>query len=301
MSRFNFCKKIKLQFKRDIALFSICFYLQQKVFQLSICYRLDENNFRRRRKYLNVRHNLMTNLIIILLQIIVGLLAAYLLYYAQQKGKNQADKKDLQKLTEIVEEVKRKNNEELELLKSSLSLLSNRQLQIFSEEKDAIVKFFSQLNKWIWDSLNIQLNEFNHTNYVDLSTRIIKMRDAYNEVNVTFSNVQLLVSDDTLLKVGHETIIEILKLHQFKEGLALRLQRNLSWEKILVDQITSGKIDFQTISRDMQQFYISQAKDSKDERDTILKEYHERHKEFFSPAILKVHQFKELAKSYLRQ
>ena len=129
----------------------------------------------------------MTDFVIILLQIIVGLLAAYLLYYAKQKGKNQADKQDLQKLTEIVEEVKQKNSEELELLKTNLSLLSNRHLQIFSEEKDAIVKFFSQLNSWIWDSLNIQLSEFNHTNYSDLSKRIIKMRDAYNEVNVTLA------------------------------------------------------------------------------------------------------------------
>lgn len=61
-------------------------------------------------------------LIIIILQIVIGLLSAYLLYYAQQKGKNQADKEDLRKLTVIVEEVKKKNNEEIELLKANLSL-----------------------------------------------------------------------------------------------------------------------------------------------------------------------------------
>ena len=49
-----------------------------------------------------------TNFYIITLQIIAGLLSAYLIYYAQQKGKNQADKQDLKKLTEIVEDVKQK-------------------------------------------------------------------------------------------------------------------------------------------------------------------------------------------------
>lgn len=68
-----------------------------------------------------------TQLIIIFLQIAIGLLSAYLLYYAQQKGKNQADKEDLKKLTEVVEEVKKKNNEEIELLKANLSLLTDRE------------------------------------------------------------------------------------------------------------------------------------------------------------------------------
>ncbi|HET6992310.1 MAG TPA: hypothetical protein VFJ43_13340, partial [Bacteroidia bacterium] len=63
----------------------------------------------------------MINFIIIILEIIVGLLSAYLIYYAQQKGKNQADKEDLRKITEIVEEVKKKNNEEIELLKANLA------------------------------------------------------------------------------------------------------------------------------------------------------------------------------------
>jgi hypothetical protein len=243
----------------------------------------------------------MINLILIVLQIIIGLLGGYLLFYSQQKGKNQADKQDLQKLTEIVEEVKRKNNEELELLKSSLSLLSNRQLQIFSEEKDAIVNFFSELNEWIWDSLSIPFNEYNQTNYSDLSTRIIKMRDSYNKVNVTFSKVQLLVSDRNLTKVGHETIMEVLKLHQFKERLALDLQRTLSSEKAIVDQITSGNIDFQKMSAEIREFYTSQAKENKDQRDSIWKEYIENNKSFFNPGIQRVHEFKEIAKAYLRQ
>ncbi len=148
----------------------------------------------------------MTDIVIIALEIIIGLLSAYLIYYAQQKGKNQADKEDLKKLTTIVEDVKKKNSEEIELLKANLSVLTDREKQIFSEEKEAIIIFFSQLHKWIWDSLNIYLNEYNHSNYKELSDRLIIMRDAYNQTNVSFAKVQLLVKDETLIKAGHDAM-----------------------------------------------------------------------------------------------
>lgn len=244
---------------------------------------------------------IMTNYMIFILQIIASLLSAYLIYYSQQKGKNQAEKEDLQKLTEIVEQVKLKNNEELELLKSSLSLLSSKHLQIFGDEKNAIIIFFSQLNKWIWGNLNIHLNEFNHTNYSDLTRRVITMRDAYNEVNVSFSKVQLLVLDDNLVIGGHKTILEALKLHQFIELLTFRLIRNLSDEKIIVEQIVSNKIDFQKIPKEIQAYLNSKAKGNENERELILNEFHENQQSFFAAVLQEVHSFKELSKSYLRK
>jgi hypothetical protein len=71
------------------------------------------------------------NFTIILFQVLTVLLSAYLLFYFQQKGKNLADKSDLGKITEIVEEVKKGKSEEIELLKSKLSILSNKKIQIF--------------------------------------------------------------------------------------------------------------------------------------------------------------------------
>src|SRR5689334_7623241 len=104
---------------------------------------------------------------IIALEIVLALLSTYLVYYVQQKGKNQADKQDLQKLTEIVEEVKQKYVRENELLKSSLSVFTNKQNILFAEGKDAIVEFYSNLNKWLWHNLNISAHEFNHTNFAE--------------------------------------------------------------------------------------------------------------------------------------
>jgi hypothetical protein len=243
----------------------------------------------------------MSNIIIIVLQIVGSLLATYLVYYAQNKGRYLADKQDIKKITSIIEEVKRKNNEELEMVKTSLSLISNRHLQIFSEEKDAIIRFFTQLNKWVWNSLNIQLSEFNLSNYTDLSERIIKMKDAYNEVNVAFSKVQLLISDDELIIIGHEATVEALKLHQFIESLAFKLRNNLTNEKIDFELLTSGKIDFQKLTQEVKQFNLSSALSRQKEREQIIKDYNEQRGDFFSSTLQKIHLFKNLAKNYLKQ
>ena len=240
-------------------------------------------------------------LIIIILQIVIGLLSAYLLYYAQQKGKNQADKEDLRKLTVIVEEVKKKNNEEIELLKANLSLLTDREKQIFGEEKQAIVNFFAQLNTWIWDSLNIYIHEYNHANYQDISTRLIAMRDAYNQTNVTFSKIQLIATDKDLIKAGHNAIMKTLELHHFKEGLLKRLNSTLSWEKILVDQIVNKQVDFRTMTGDLRDFYQRQAEKHEKDKKEITDEYFAKHKDIFNPAIGEVNNFKDKAKEYLRQ
>lgn len=236
-------------------------------------------------------------IIVIILQAAIVLLVAYLSNYANQKGKNLADKEDLKKLTEIVETVKKKNIEEIELLKANLSILTDKKSQLFSEEKEAIIIFFSQLHKWIWDSLNIYLNEYNHTNYKDLSDRLIIMRDAYNQTNVSFAKVQLLVKDNDLINLGHEAIVETLKLHHFKENLIQRLSWTLSGEKILVDQIISGKMDLK--SSGLSDFYMTQAKDREAEKKAVWDEYLAKHKDTFATAIIKANNFKDKAKIYL--
>jgi len=239
-----------------------------------------------------------TDILIIILEIIIGLLSTYFIYYARQKGKNQADKNDLKKLTIIVEDVKKKNNEEIELLKANLSILSDKKIQLFSEGKEAIIVFYAQLHKWIWDGLNIHLNEYDHSNYNDLKERTIKIRDDHNHTNVTFSKVQLLVNDDDLINAGHEAIIETLKLHHFKENLMDRLLFVLSWEKTLIDEITSGKTDLKTHS-ELSDIYQKSAKEKEAEKKVIWDEYLAKNQDMFGAAIKKIIEFRYKAKKYL--
>ncbi|MCY1223117.1 hypothetical protein D3C87_57650 [compost metagenome] len=239
--------------------------------------------------------------IIIALQVLVGLLSAYLLYYAQQKGKNQADKEDLKKLTEIVEEVKKKNNEEIELLKANLSLFTDREKQIFGEEKQAIVEFFTQLNSWIWDNLNIHLSEYNRNNYQTISTRLIAMREAHNKTNVFFSKVKLIVTDENLINVGYNSILKTVDLYYFEEMLLNRLITVLSKEKMLVDQILSKENNSEFLSEEVKNIYNDQIKQNKLEMEAIAYDYVTKYTDLFSPVKKEVNNFSDKAREYLRQ
>ncbi|QKG78992.1 hypothetical protein [Tenuifilum thalassicum] len=243
----------------------------------------------------------MTNFWIILLEIIIALLGAYLVYYARQKGKNQADKEDLKKITETVEDVKQKYTEENELLRANLNILASKKNLLFNEEKEAIINYFGQLNKWIWDGLNVQIVEYNHANFQELSDRLIKMRDDYNKTNIEFSKVQLLVKNEELIQIGHETNLKTLELHHFKESIIQRLQRVLSWEKIMVDQITSKDFDFSKLSVDVKNFYQNQAKEREADKKAIIDEYFAKNQDYFSPAIELRNKFKDLGKKYLNE
>ncbi|HET6991776.1 MAG TPA: hypothetical protein VFJ43_10650, partial [Bacteroidia bacterium] len=173
--------------------------------------------------------------------------------------------------------------------------------QIFSVEKESIIVFFAQLNTWIWDSLNIYIYEYNHSNYGDISQRLIIMRDAYNQTNVAFSKVRLIVDDSELVKAGHDAIKKTLALHHFAEGLLKRLSSTLGWEKILVDQIVNKQVDFRNITTELRDFYKEQAKQHEADKKEITDEYFAKHSEHFQPVMEAENGFKIIATKYLRK
>ena len=143
--------------------------------------------------------------------------SAFLLFYFQTKAKNQANKEDLRELTEIVETAKQRSSEEIELLKSTLNTISNKHIILFGDEKESLIDFFSKLNAWVWDVVQLHLSEYNHTNFQDLSVRLLAMRSNYHDVNVSFAKVKLLLKNDELIQLGHKVILQALDLHQNKE------------------------------------------------------------------------------------
>ncbi|MCW5912907.1 MAG: hypothetical protein KIT62_17690 [Cyclobacteriaceae bacterium] len=238
-------------------------------------------------------------LIIVLgLNLIGGLFILHLKKYFSKKGENLADKEDLEELTTIVEEVKTKFEQDTELLRANLAIETNKKNVIFNEQKQSIIDYSTHLNIWLWDSLRIAVHEYNHTNHEELKDKIIKIRESYNNVNVSLSKVQLLVPSETLVKSCHETLMEVLKVHGFVDIRVSRLKRVLSYEKVLVDQFISrgekikpGDLSFK--------FYEQQAKDNADEKKAVLDDYIEEHGKLFSSAVQKRNEFLALAKHYL--
>jgi len=198
-----------------------------------------------------------------------------------------------------VEDVKQKYTNENELLKSSLTLLTNKQNILFTEGKDAIIDFYSNFNKWLWHSLYFSAHEYNLTNFTELPNRLLTMADYYNDSNISFGKIQLIISDDKLILAAHETIMETLKLHQFMETTIRDLNRILTSEKTLFDTLFSKEYKFDNLSREMKDFYQDQAMTNSSEKKVILDGFHDKRTPLFSNAIAKRNIFRDLAREYL--
>ncbi|MBX2969982.1 MAG: hypothetical protein KF803_11475 [Cyclobacteriaceae bacterium] len=237
-------------------------------------------------------------IIVLLINFLVGLYIIYLKQYFNRKGQNLADKEDLGQLTTIVEEVRNKFEQDTELLRATLAIETNKKNIIFNEQKQSIIDFSTNLNIWLWDSLRVSVHEYNQTNHEELKDKIIKLRDAYNNVNVALSRVQLLVQSDTLVSSCHETVMEVLKVHNFVDMRISRLKRTLMYEKVLVDQYLQKGPDFKPGDPSFE-FYAQQAKDNAKEKDDILDDYIKEHGKLFQAALIQRNIFLELAKHYL--
>jgi hypothetical protein len=237
---------------------------------------------------------------IIVLQIISGLLSGYLLNYVNQRGKNWADKKDLKAITDIVEDVKQKYQADNERLRAELTILTNRKTKDFTDEKESVVLFYTVLNEWLWDKTNISITNYDRDNYQELSEKLISLNSTYNQVNVLFSKMQLLVDNKALTDKGHEVIMETLHLHQFVEGQCKNLVRNLTSEKALVATIFDKELKIQDAPKEIKEMMRDKAQGLEEEKKAIIDEHFAKKNEFFKKAINLRHDFKDLAKTHLK-
>lgn len=92
-----------------------------------------------------------------LIQIIIVPVSLVILYmvqknflsnYLNQKGKNLAQKEDLEEITSLVESVKNDFNKDIEHLRSDLGVSSNAKISLIQEEKNAIVELYKSYFSW---------------------------------------------------------------------------------------------------------------------------------------------------------
>lgn len=240
-----------------------------------------------------------SQIIILILQIVLIVLSTYIIYYVIEKAKNQAKIGDIDRITKIVEDVKQKYTTEHELLKTSLDLLANKQNILFSESKDNLIELFSNLNRWMWHCLNFKVHEYNQTNYMEIQDGLFKINDYYNDVNISFGKSQLLINDDNIIKAGHETIMEILLLHQYVEGTLKTLRFTLADEKSMTDLLFSKGMKFEPLSPEIKDYYQTRAEANSSKMKTISNEYLSKTSNLSSKAISKRNIFRDLARSYL--
>jgi hypothetical protein len=244
------------------------------------------------------------NVIELLLLIVIAGFGKYYISYFKKKGDNLAKKEDIAELTEIVQQIEHNYATDIESLKAKLTILTNKRTSVFEEEKESIVTFFASVNYWVWDTLHIETHEYFHGNYGELSDKIIRFRDAYKKVNVAMSKVDLLISNPELVKSGNDLVTASLKLSHFVDLKVSALKRNLTSERILVDAMFKDMDKRKMpVAKDdpINQFMLSEAKDLRSERETLLKSYHGEFLALFKIVAEKRREFIIHAHAYLNK
>ncbi|MEO8887076.1 MAG: hypothetical protein ABI367_13510 [Mucilaginibacter sp.] len=212
-----------------------------------------------------------------------------------QKGKNLADKEDIEKLTEIVEEVKSKFNNENERLKATLSIIVDKESKSYTQEQQSIIAFYTEINAWIWDKTKISIHEYGYKDVDKLNQKIIDMDQCSNQVNINNAVMDLLVKDKDLTQNAYYLIIETLKLHQFVESKCKTLKKALQGLNAYMPMIDK----YDTMSDLMKNHVSKQVKELEASKDEAIKDFYNQRGEIFNILMPKLHEFKNLAKVYL--
>lgn len=236
--------------------------------------------------------------VLVCITILLGLAEIYLTY---SQGRKLADKSDIRLITDILSQIHDRNMEENDLLKTNLNIHTGQNNHIFNERKNAILAYFSSLNTWMWDGLNVSVQDYNHVNFEEITRRITNIKDYYNQANISFAVMQLTIESEQLVKIGYEAMMDTLKLHHFVENTMKNYQKTLSWEKTLLDKITSKDYDFFKLSPDMKSFYERQARENEEDKRRVLEGYNDRHWELFKQAIADRNLFRDVAKEELSE
>jgi hypothetical protein len=179
------------------------------------------------------------SILIPILQTILILGGIYWVSLIKENAKNKSQKQYLEGLTRISEEVKQQFTKDHAILESTLMVLSNKENVLFGESKDAIIEYFSNINKWIWYFQRISPNDFNIRNYLNIPSRLGDLTNLYHETNLSFGKLQILLIDDILIRAAHETIMKALELNNYVESMLIEVHRALASE--LVNTILSKK------------------------------------------------------------
>ena len=128
--------------------------------------------------------------------------------YLEQKGKNLADKEDIQSITNLVEEVKKRFTKENEFLKANLAVLSNTQLNLVNEERNSILDFVKCYFEWF--GLNMYIPTLPYSN-VEIEKYERSIHSKYSELLSFEAVFDLFANDNNLKSLKKDLKVKTLK------------------------------------------------------------------------------------------
>lgn len=155
-----------------------------------------------------------TQVIIIGIQVLTLFASFYLAFfksYFTEKGKNIATKEDISGVTRLVEEAKHSFTAETEKLKANLSILTNVQVGIVAEERNAIIYYNDKYFRWLNILLDTSLGGINDKNTSELEEYAKRISECYGQFLDSEIRFRLFVEDRQLLAAADDLKIETIE------------------------------------------------------------------------------------------
>ena len=156
--------------------------------------------------------NQIVEIILEVILIILGLYLAFFKSYFSEKGKNLATVEDIEKITNIVEAVKRENNIQLESMKTEMLLLSKTQMVVYDDERKAIIEFIESIINYYELNTNIPYVDDSKGGLIYLPNQIETIEVNFAKVQIARSKLSLFCFNEEILNKVTPIIIALTKL-----------------------------------------------------------------------------------------
>lgn len=144
--------------------------------------------------------------------ILIGLYLAFFKSYFKEKGKNLATLDDIGAITTIVENVKKENNTQLELMKKDLQLLSKSQIANYDDERKAIIEFMGEINTFYSSCIDVPIVSADPEGLAILLEKRSKNDSEFSKVQIKASNLSLFCENKEISNAVHPVMVKLTEI-----------------------------------------------------------------------------------------
>jgi hypothetical protein len=132
--------------------------------------------------------------------------------YFSQKGKNLADKQDVENLTKKIENIKSSFNEKIEYLRTDLNFKNQNRISVTSYEREAILNVNEKYAEWLNSLMNISFSLITVKNYSLIENYFSELKDRKIEFENSEAKLHIFMNDDELMKVKSNCHLKTLEI-----------------------------------------------------------------------------------------
>lgn len=194
----------------------------------------------------------------------------YLPSYFSQKGKNLANKEDIEELTDKVQKITslytQKNNKVEQILSHLLSIHSSHR----NEERAAIIEFYESYMHWMYTILEIPIDQYNPATIEKIVDKKLELDDYFISVNKSSTKLLLLVKNEDLLNMQRKMIVELIDFKGWTEAKLFNIQTRL-------ERLNSINARFSKLVADLDRNRVEAGTIAKEETEILKKLEDDRH------------------------